>query len=223
MQSWQTYSDEFVFREEPVDLKIIFLKIVEKELRKRLAHLSPVEKWCVFLRYVKDDARDEFFINNRTVFTPQEIRDAIKKVPDLKSRQLSEAFDSILLELRDKMSRRMRSFFLRDTNYLTTMSLLILLGEEQKRFLSFSDSQMSKMKEVSYSQFDTIQQYLGDLVREGFVLKDNYAYLIPNIMKEAFVNETRGNILEVKIFSDRLDAENFICDLIGKAEKVVRI
>lgn len=221
--SWQTYSDEFVFREEPVDLKIIFLEIVEKELRKRLARLSPVEKWCVFLRYVKDDARDEFFINNRTVFTPQEIRGALKKVPDLRSRQLSEAFDSILLELRDKMSRRMRSFFLRDVNYLTTMSLLILLGEEQKRFLSFSDSQMSKIKEVSYSQFDTVQQYVEDLVREGFVLKDNYAYLIPNMIKEAFVNETRGNILEVKIFSDRLDAENFICDLIGKAEKVVRI
>lgn len=59
--SWQTYSDEFVFREEPVDLKSIFLEIVEKELRKRLVHLSPVEKWCVFLRHVKNDARSLTF------------------------------------------------------------------------------------------------------------------------------------------------------------------
>lgn len=60
-------------------------------------------------------------------------------------------------------------------------------------------------------------------MREGFVLRDNYAYLVPNMIVEAFENETKGNILGVKIFSDRLDAENFICDLIGKAEKVVRI
>lgn len=221
--SWQTYSDEFIFREEPINLKVIFIEIVEKELRKRLARLLPAEKWCVFLRYIKHDARDEFFVDNRTIFTPQEIRDALKGVPDLLSPQLSEAFDSILLELKDKMSRKMRSLFLRDVHYLTTMSLLILLGEEQKRYLMFSDSQISKIKEVSYSHFDIVQQYLGDLVREGILLRDNYGFLIPNVMKEIFVNETRGNILEVKVFSDRLDAENFICDLIGKAKKVVRI
>ena len=221
--SWQTYTDELIFREDPINLKDIFLEIVENGLRRRLSRLSPSEKWCVFLRYVKDDARDDFFVNNRTIFTPQEIKVALKRVPDLRSRQLSEAFDSILLDLKNKFAGKMRSFFLRDVNYLTTMSLLILFGEEKKRYSSFSDSQMGKVKEVSYSQFDTLQQYLGDLVREGLVLRDSYAYLVPSAIREIFVNETRGNILEVKIFSDRFDAENFICDLMGKAKKVVRI
>lgn len=221
--SWQTYTDEFVFREDPANLKTLFLEIVEVELRKRLTRLSPAEKLCVFLRYVKSDAGESFFINNRTVFSPQEIKDALKKVPNLKSRQLSEAFNSILLELKNRVSRRIRNFFLRDPNYLTTMSLFILLGEQQERFLSFSDYQMNKIREISSSQFDMMTQYLNDLVREGLVLRDSHTYLIPDIMRESFVNETRGNILGVKIFSDRLDAENFICDLIGKAKRIVRV
>lgn len=221
--SWQTYSDEFIFREQPISLKTLFLEIVEKELRRRLARLSPAEKWCAFLRYIKDDIRDDFFITNRASFTPKEIKDAIKKVPDLKSPQLSKAFNSILLELKEKMSNKLRAFFLRDTNFLTTISSLILLSERKERYSSLSNHQFEKLKEVSYSQFDTLQQYLADLVREGLVLKDNYSYLVPDIVREVFIEETKGNILEVKRFSNKLDAENFICDLIGKAEKVLRI
>lgn len=221
--SWQSYSDKSIFREQPINVKTLFLEIVEKELRRRLMRLSPAEKWCVFLRYVKDDAREGFLIDNRTVFTPEEIKDAIKKVPDLRASQFSEALSALLLELKDKVSNKMRSLFVRDAKYLTTMSLLILLAEEQKGFLRFSDSQLSKIRDVSYSKFDTVQQYLDDLLREGLVLKDNSGYLIPDIISESFVDETRGNILEAKIFSDRLDAENFICDLIGAAKKIVRI
>lgn len=31
------------------------------------------------------------------------------------------------------------------------------------------------------------------------------------------------NILETTIFSDKLDAENFVCDLVGRAEKRIKI
>lgn len=55
------------------------------------------------------------------------------------------------------------------------------------------------------------------------MLKSYSDYWVPEFIKEIFIRETRGNILQVKIFTSRLDAENFFYDLFGKAEKSIRV
>jgi len=218
-----TYYDEFIFREKPIDLKTLFLEIIKEEIKIKLSSLSPQERWCMFLRYVNPDARDEFFLANKSKFLPEEIRNAIKKIPEVKSKAFMDLFEPVLNQIKSKFSVTLRNIFLRDVHSLWNFSLFLALGDIQGNMYRIGSYKLNKLKEIDSTKFNEIMEYVDIFCREGIVLKDYGDLIIPTLAKEIFESETRGNIVESKIFSDKLDAETFICDLVAKAEKKVKI
>lgn len=217
------YYDEFIFREKPIDFKALFLEVIKEEMRTKLSSLSPVERWCIFLKHVNPKARDEFFFENRARFLPEEMRNAIKKTPEIKSKAFTDIFDPVLNEIKSKFSATLRNLFLRDVNCLLYFSLLLALGDTQENMCKIGSYKLNKLKEIDSTRFNKIMEYVDVFCREGIILKDSSDLIIPTVVKETFESETRGNILETKIFSDKLDAENFVCDLVGKAENRIKI
>jgi len=77
---------------------------MKDEIRTKLSSLSPEERWCIFLKYVNPNARDEFFIQNKARFLPEEMRNAIRKTPEIKSKAFIDAFDPVLNDMKSKFS-----------------------------------------------------------------------------------------------------------------------
>jgi hypothetical protein len=218
-----TYYDEFIFREKPIDLKALFLEIMKEEIRTKLSSLSPVERWCMFLRYVNPNARDEFFLVNKSKFLPEEVRNAIKRMPEVKSKAFLDLFEPVLNEIKSKFSAALRNLLLRDVHSLWNFSLLLALGDVQGNMYRIGSYKLNKLKEIDSTKFAEIMEYADIFCREGMVLKDYVDLIIPTVAEEIFESETRGNIVESKIFSDKLDAETFICDLMAQAEKTLKV
>lgn len=217
------YYDEFIFRNKPIDLKAFFSKVMKDEIRTKLSSLSPAERWCIFLKYVNPNTRDDFFIQNKARFLPEEIGKAVKKTPEIKSKAFMDSFDPVLNEMKSKFSATLRNFFLRDINSLLHFSLLLVLSDTQENICRIGSYKLNRLEEIDSTAYNSMMEYVDIFCREGVILKDSTGLIIPAFVKEIFESETRGNILETKIFSDKLDAETFICDLVGKGENKIKI
>jgi hypothetical protein len=217
------YYDEFIFREKPIDFKVLFLEVMKDETRIKLSSLSKEEKWCMFLRYINPSAGTEFFLANKSKFLPEEIRNAIKKIPEIKSKAFIDVFEPVLNEMRSKFSMTLRNLLLRDISSLWKFSLLLALGDTQGNMYRIGSYKLDKLKEIDSIKLSETMEYIDVFYREGIILKDHNDLIIPMVAKEIFESETKGNIVESKIFSDKLDAETFICDLVARAEKKLKI
>jgi hypothetical protein len=217
------YYDEFIFREKPIDLKALFLEVMKDEIRIKLSSLSNEEKWCMFLRYINPNAGAEFFLANKSKFLPEEMKNAIKKIPEIKSKMFMDVFEPVLKEIKSKFSMTLRNLLLRDVSSLWNFSLFLALGDAQGNMYRIGGYKLNKLKEIDSLKFNEIMEYVDIFCREGIILKDYNDLIIPVVAKEIFESETKGNIVESKIFSDKLDAEVFICDLVARVEKRLKI
>lgn len=220
--SGSTQSEEFIFREKPLALKPVFVEILENEIKRRLQELGDPEKWCIYLRYLNPTSDNEFFILNKAESTREEIVRALKN-PHVQVEKKLEIIEPVLKEIENRFVQDIRQLFLRDINFLTTLSVVFQLADTHEKFFKLRSYQLDKVKELSPQKYQEFISYLDDLHSKGIALKSNSEYWIPEFVKEIFTKETRGNILQVKVFTSRLDAETFFYDLFGKAGGLIRV
>jgi len=135
-----------------------------------------------------------------------------------------DRFEPVLNETRNTFSRILRNLFVRDVHSLWNFSLLLALGDLEGNMYKVQRLKMEKLKEMDATKLNEIMNYMETFSQEGLVLRDRGDLIVPVIAKEAFESETKGNIIESKIFRNPLDAETFICDeLFGTAEKSIKI
>jgi hypothetical protein len=165
------YSDDFIFRTAPINIKSLFLEIMKEEIQNRLSSLPEKEKWCMFLRYVNPNADDEFFLANRAKFLPGEIREAEKKISEFKKASM-DRFELVLNEIENTFSRILKNLFVRDVHCLWNLSLLLALGDIEGNMYRVQRFKMEKLKEIDAAKLNKTMDYVDTFSQEGLVLRD---------------------------------------------------
>lgn len=222
--SWITFSDEIVFRKEPVDVRAIFLKIVEDEMISTLSSFSPEMKWCLYLKHVYPQTDEHFFLKNATTsFLPSQIKNALSRIPSLEMEKFKELTESILTEQREKLSETIRSLINRDPTTVAVLGVLFALGREDARYYKIDSLSLNNIKGILRDS-DLFLQYISYLKNLGVILESVYSEIIvPKIVWEVFCDEIKGKEVEVKIFESELDGQSFLEEKIGKATSNIKI
>jgi len=224
--SWTHYYDEIIFRKQPLDVRSIFIKVVEEEITQALSSFSPEMKWCLYLMYVNPKADKTFFLKNTTIwFLPYQIKNALSRIPHLKVDKLKELAESILAEQREKLSEIIRSLINRDPAVVTILSLLFMLGREEERYYMIDSWSLGKIKETleSVSKYEQFNHYLTYLKNYGVVLTTDHELIIPKLVWEVFYDEIKGRATEVRIFESELEAQSFIEERMSKGVSNIKI
>ena len=222
--SWSMFSDEIIFRKEPLDIRGIFLKIVEDEMISALSSFSPEMKWCLYLKHIYPKPDEQFFLKNATTsFLPFQIKSALSRIPSLEMEKFKEITESILTEQRERLSETIRSMVTRDPTTVAVLGMLFTLGKEEGRYYKIDSWSLNKVKET-LRDYDVFLQYISYFKNLGVVLESVYNELIvPKIVWEVFCDEIKGKAVEVKIFESELDGQSFLEEKIGKATSNVKI
>lgn len=222
--SWAYSSDEIIFRKHPIDVRAIFLKIVEDEMATALSSLSPPMKWCLYLKHVYPEADEGFFLKNATTsFLPSQIKEALARLPSLELEKFKEIMESILSEQRIRLSEAIRSLINRDPITVTVFGTLFTLAQEEKRYRKVDTWSMNKIKET-LRDYDTFSRYLSYFKSLGVIFTSVYDdIIIPQIVWEVFSNEIKGRAKDVKIFESELDAQAFLEEIMSKATSAIKI
>jgi len=222
--SWITFSDEIVFRKEPVDVRAVFLKIVEDEMISALSSFSPEMKWCLYLKHVYPKTDEQFFLKNATTsFLPSQIKNALSRIPSLEMEKFKEITESILTEQREKLSETIRSLINRDPTTVSVLGMLFALGKEEGKYYKIDSWSLNNIKET-LRDYDLFLQYISYLKNLGVILESVYnEIIVPKIVWETFCDEIKGKAVEVKIFESELDGQSFLEEKIGKATSNVKI
>jgi len=223
--SWTTYSDEFVFRSEPINIQVLFLRIVEEEANRVFTSFTPAMRWCAYLKFLEPDADERFLLNNRTTrFLPAEIKEAFIKLPDLRIEKFGEVVETVLTKERERLSDVIKTLLNRDSSVAQAIGMLLLLAEEKERYLNVNNWSLGKIKETSARSYERLCDYIKILSDFGVVLASNYGDLIiPKMFQEVFDEAMKGGALELKIFESELDAEAFIEETMAKATSNIKI
>jgi hypothetical protein len=220
------YSDEFVFRYNPIDTQTLFLKIVEEEVNKVISSLDPATRWCAYLKYVFPDMDEQFALNNTTNrFLPNEIKQAFAKLPDLKLEKFKEVVETILTKERERLLEVIKNLIKRDPLVAQALSALLMFAEEQERSYQISSWNLGKIKEIFSNVYERKLSYYINILRNfGIILWSNYGdIIIPKMVDEVFNEVMRGGAVEIKMFESELDAEAFIEEIMSKATHNVKI
>lgn len=223
--SWTTYSDEFIFRSEPINIQALFLKIVEEEVNRVFTSFTPAMRWCAYLKFLEPDADERFLLNNRTTrFLPAEIKEAFSKLPDLRIEKFREVVETILTKEKERLLDVIKTLLNRDSSVAQAIGMLLLLAEEKERYLNVNNWSLGKIKETSAHSYERLCDYTKILSDFGVVLTSNYGDLIiPKMLQEVFDEAMKGGALELKIFESELDAEAFIEETMAKATFNIKI
>ncbi|NWF86229.1 hypothetical protein HXY32_00195 [Candidatus Bathyarchaeota archaeon] len=223
--SWTTYSDEFIFRSEPIDAQALFLKIVEEEANRTFTSFTPAMRWCAYLKFLEPDADERFLLNNRTTrFFPAEIKEAFNKLPDLRIEKFREVAETVLAKERERLLDVIKNLLNRDSSIAQAIGTLLLLAEEKERYLNINNWSLGKIKETSAHSYEKLCNYTKILSDFGVILTSNYGDLIiPKMLQEVFDEAIKGGALELKIFESELDAEAFIEEAMAKATSNIKI
>ncbi|MGB8781418.1 MAG: hypothetical protein WCD81_12320 [Candidatus Bathyarchaeia archaeon] len=222
--SWISYSDEIIFRKEPIDVRDVFLEIVENEMTTALSSFSAEMKWCLFLKHVNPKADERFFLKNSTTsFLPNQIKNALAKLPSPEIAKSKEAVESILTEQRKRLSETIRSLINRDPTTVAVLGTLFTLSREEEKYRKVDSFSLGKIKET-LRNYDDFEQYIAYFKSLGIVLEStNGEILIPKITWEIFCDEIKGRAVEVKIFESELDGQSFLEETMSKATSSVKI
>ncbi len=223
--SWSTYSDEFIFRSEPIDAQALFLKIVEEEVNRIFTSFTPAMRWCAYLKFLEPDADERFVLTNRTTrFFPAEIKEAFNKLPDLRIEKFREVVETLLAKERERLLDIIKNLLNRDSSIAQAMGALLLFAEEKERYLNVNNWSLEKIREIFTHSYEKLCNYTKILNDFGVVLTSNYGDLIlPKTLPEVFDETIKGGALELKIFESELDAEAFIEETIAKATSSIKI
>jgi hypothetical protein len=160
--SWTDYSDDFIFKKEPFNARMMLLKIVEEEVNEIFTSFTPEIRWCLYLKFLEPKADEKFMLHNATTrFFPSEIQKAFSKIPDLKVERFHQIVQTLVTKEKERLSHVLRNFINRDPSTVLSLSTLLLLGQEKEQYFEISKWSMDKIKEISASLYENILHYRG--------------------------------------------------------------
>lgn len=223
--SWAEYCTELVFRKDPINIREIFLKVVEEEINKVFTSFTPEMRWCLYLKHVKPDADADFMMRNRTArFLPAEIKKAFQSVPDLKIEKLEHILGTLIDKEKERLSSIIRNLINRDITSILCLSTLVLLGIDRDRYLEIDKWHQNEFEKTFTHLEKAMRTYIDIFKDYGIVLESNYGDIyIPKLSVEVFQEQMKGGAVEVKIFESQLDAQSFIEEKISKAVSTVKL
>jgi hypothetical protein len=222
--SWATYYEEIIFRKEPIDTRIIFIKLVQDEMISALSSFSPEMKWCLYLKHVYPQADEKFFLKNTTTtFLPLQIKNALARLPSLEIEKFKELTESICAEQRERLSETMRNLINNDPTSAAVLGTLFSLGKEEERHYKIDSWAMSKAKEA-LKDYEMFRQYVSHFKNLGVIFESPYdEIIVPKTTWEVFCDEIKGKAVDIRIFDSELDGQSFLEEKIGKAASDIKV
>jgi hypothetical protein len=222
------YSNIFVFRNQPFNVKDLFAKIFEEEFIKELKEFTPVMKWCSYLATLMPSADRQFLVENSTArFLPREIEEEGCKVLELGvgeiGNRIGKVKEIIFSEERERLKNVISKFLAKDPKIVQVIGTLLLLSKEDKEYYFFNNITMEKIKSDVQAP-EKFSKYLDYLKDDGVVLTSKEGLIIPKISCEVFEEVVKNGLMQdVKIFESINDAEAFVEEQIMKAKSNVKI
>jgi len=145
------YSNIFVFRNQPFNVKDLFAKIFEEEFIKELKEFTPVMKWCSYLATLMPSADRRLLVENSTArFLPREIEEEGCKVLELGVGEIGNRIEKvkeiIFSEERERLKNVISKFLAKDPKIVQVIGTLLLLSKEDKEYYFFNNITMEKIK-----------------------------------------------------------------------------